>query len=51
LEAVGIEQDVRFIGVDNTIELWARDKAEAMVAEAENTLGDDLESLFVTPSE
>ncbi len=51
LEAVGIEQDVRFIGVDNTIEIWARDKAEAMVADAENTLGDDLESLFVSPGE
>jgi MraZ protein len=51
LEAVGIEQDVRFIGVDNTIELWSRDKAEAMVTNGESSLGDDLESLFVTSRE
>ena len=24
----GIQSDVRFIGVDNTIEIWAKEKAE-----------------------
>ena len=28
LQMAGIQSDVRFIGVDNTIENWAKEKAE-----------------------
>ena len=28
LQMAGIQSDVRFIGVDNTIEIWAKEKAE-----------------------
>lgn len=30
LEETGIQNDVRFIGVDNTIEIWSKQKAEAL---------------------
>lgn len=41
----GIQNEVRFIGVDNTIEVWALDAAQQMLAENE-TLGDDLEAFM-----
>ncbi len=28
LQMAGIQNDVRFIGMDNTIEIWAKEKAE-----------------------
>ena len=28
LQMAGIQSDVRFIGVDNTIEIWAKEKTE-----------------------
>ena len=48
LKMAAIETEVRFIGMDNTIEIWAREKAEKPFMEAEdfsralqNTLGSD----------
>ena len=32
LEEAGIQNEVRFIGVDNTIEIWSRQNAEALLA-------------------
>jgi Uncharacterized protein conserved in bacteria len=29
LQMAGIQNDVRFIGMDNTIEIWAKEKTEA----------------------
>lgn len=45
LTMAGIQNEVRFIGVDNTIEVWALDAAQQMLAENE-TLGDDLEAFM-----
>ncbi len=45
LAMAGIQNEVRFIGVDNTIEVWALDAAQRMLAENE-TLGDDLEAFM-----
>ena len=45
LAMAGIQNEVRFIGVDNTIEVWALDAAQQMLAENE-TLGDDLEAFM-----
>lgn len=36
LEMVGIEFDVRFIGVDNTIEIWAKDALEQTMLPADD---------------
>lgn len=44
-EMAGIEQTVRFIGVGDTIEVWAV-KADGTVFESEENLGDKLESLM-----
>lgn len=48
LKMAAIDAEVRFIGMDNTIEIWAREKAEKPFMEAEdfsralqNTLGSD----------
>lgn len=35
LQMAGIQSDVRFIGVDNTIEIWAKEKAEQPFIEPE----------------
>lgn len=45
LRAAGIEQDVRFIGVDNTIEIWPKEAAEKLLKNDEDFAG-DLESLM-----
>ena len=49
LQMAGIEGEVRFIGMDNTIEIWAKARAEQPFMEAEDfsqalqeVLGDDL---------
>ena len=49
LQMAGIEGEVRFIGMDNTIEIWAKARAEQPFMEAEDfsqalqeALGDDL---------
>ena len=50
LEEVGICTEVRFIGVDNVIEIWARQAAEALLSEPD-TLADSLEEMMnSTPS-
>lgn len=36
LEMVNIQSDVRFIGVDNTIEIWAKDNLEQTLLPAED---------------
>ena len=48
LQMAGIRDEVRFIGMDNTIEIWARERAEAPFMDAEKfsqalqeTLGED----------
>ena len=48
LKMAGIESEVRFIGMDNTIEIWSSERAEQPFMEAEDfskalqdTLGND----------
>jgi len=50
LEETGIRNDVRFIGVDNTIEIWSRQAADALLSEPE-TLADNLEMMMNGPRE
>lgn len=45
LEESGIQNEVRFIGVDNTIEIWNRQAAEALLNEPD-TLADALEGMM-----
>lgn len=45
LEMVNIESDVRFIGVDNTIEIWAKDALEQTLLPADD-FGAMLEQLM-----
>ena len=45
LEESGIQNEVRFIGVDNTIEIWSRQAAEALLNEPD-TLADALEDMM-----
>ena len=45
LEESGIQNEVRFIGVDNTIEIWNRQTAEALLSEPD-TLADALEGMM-----
>ncbi|MBQ7179964.1 MAG: division/cell wall cluster transcriptional repressor MraZ [Bacteroidaceae bacterium] len=45
LEESGIQNEVRFIGVDNTIEIWSRQAAEALLSEPD-TLADALEGMM-----
>lgn len=47
LKFCGIDSDVRFIGVDNTIELWNRDAAEALLNDADD-FASSLEALMST---
>lgn len=44
-ELAGINMDVRFIGMDDTIELWAREKAETPFVSPEE-FGAELERLM-----
>ncbi len=45
LQMAGIQQDVKFIGMDDTIEIWANDKAEATKMSSEE-FGKALESIM-----
>lgn len=45
LEETGIKTEVRFIGVDDTIEIWERQAAEALLKEPD-TLADNLEEMM-----
>ena len=45
LEESGIQNEVRFIGVDNTIEIWSRQAADALMNEPD-TLADALEEMM-----
>ena len=45
LEMVGIESDVSFVGVDNTIELWAKDYIQETLLTAED-FGEQLQQLM-----
>lgn len=44
-EAIGLKSDVRFIGMDDTIELWAKEVADTTFAD-ESTFGTELEALM-----
>ena len=48
LEAAGITAAVRFIGMDNTIEVWNRQAAEDMLAN-EGEFADSLEEMMKAP--
>jgi MraZ protein len=50
LEEANIKNDVRFIGIDNTIEIWNRQDAEAILDDPD-ALGDYLERMMSTPQE
>lgn len=45
LQYAGIEQEVRFLAVDDHIEIWDKTAIETMLA-AENNLGEDLQSVM-----
>lgn len=45
LEAAGITGEVRFLGVDDTIEIWNREAADSLL-EHPASLGDDIEELM-----
>lgn len=45
LEEANIRNDVRFIGIDNTIEIWNRQDAEAILSQPE-ALADTLEEMM-----
>lgn len=45
LEDAGIKNDVRFIGVDNTIEIWCKYAAEALL-DNNDILGNALEAMM-----
>lgn len=49
LEEANILNEVRFIGVDNTIEIWSRQAAEALANEPDQ-LADQLEMMMNAPS-
>lgn len=50
LEEASILNEVRFIGVDNTIEIWSRQAAEALANEPDQ-LADQLEMMMNAPSD
>ena len=50
LEEADIKSDVRFIGVDNTIEIWQKQAAENLSANPEN-LADTLENMMRDPQQ
>lgn len=45
LEAAGISAEVRFIGMDNTIEIWNRQSADNLLND-EESFADSLESMM-----
>jgi len=45
LQYAGIDQDVRFLAVDDHIEIWDKTKIEATLS-AENNLGEDLQEVM-----
>ena len=45
LDEAGISSEVRFIGVDDTIEIWNRQAADAL-SESPDTLADSLELMM-----
>lgn len=45
LDETGIQNDVRFIGVDNTIEIWNRQVAETLLEDTES-LADNLQNMM-----
>ncbi|MFR9165549.1 MAG: division/cell wall cluster transcriptional repressor MraZ [Dysgonomonas sp.] len=45
LQMIGIESDVKFLGVDNTIEVWAKDGLEQTLVSAEE-FGTEIERLM-----
>ena len=48
LQYAGIKQDVRFLAVDDHIEVWDKDTCDALLMDC-NTLGDDSQSLMEIP--
>jgi MraZ protein len=48
MEHAGIKSDVRFIGVDNTIEIWSRQAAEALLSDPEE-VANVLEEMMKDP--
>ena len=48
-ELVNIQQEVRFIGLDDTIEIWAKEKTEQPFMDAEE-FGKELEEIMNTTS-
>lgn len=46
MEEAGIRNEVRFIGMDNTIEIWNREAADAISANVAD-LGDTLEAMMM----
>ena len=45
LQAAGIEQEVRFIGMDNTIEIWNRQAADNLLSDPEG-FADSIEGMM-----
>lgn len=45
LQNAGIEQEVRFIGMDNTIEIWNRQAAEALLSDTDG-FAEDMEKMM-----
>lgn len=50
LGLAGIKQEVRFIGMDDTIEIWAKEKLETPFMSPEE-FGRELEEIMTTPKE
>jgi MraZ protein len=48
LKLVNIEQDVRIIGMDNTIEIWSKETADKPFINPED-FGRELEAIMGTP--
>ena len=48
LEHAGIKSDVRFIGVDDTIEIWSKQAAEGLLDDPE-AVGNILEEMMKDP--
>ena len=44
-ETIGLQGEVRFIGMDDTIELWAKEVADGLLAD-EAAFGAELEALM-----
>lgn len=43
LQYAGITSEVRFLAVVDRIEIWSKDSLDALMAEADGNLGDDIE--------